>query len=71
MLALTGPGGSEKTRLGQRVAEAAANTFADGVYFVGLESITDPTFVVPTTARVLGIPEASSNESPQDCSVST
>ncbi len=66
LVTLTGPGGSGKTRLAQRVAEAAAHTFADGVYFVGLAPITDPALVVPTIGRVLGIPEAPSHESLQE-----
>ncbi len=58
LITLTGPGGSGKTRLAQRVAESAAHAFADGVNYVGLAAISDPALVIPTVARSLGIREA-------------
>jgi predicted ATPase/DNA-binding XRE family transcriptional regulator len=60
LLTLTGPGGVGKTRLALQVAADAAGTFRDGVGFVPLAAITDPTLVVPTIAQVLGLPEAGS-----------
>src|SRR5687767_5844524 len=58
MLTLTGPGGVGKTKLAVRVAGDLADTFADGVSFVSLAPIWDPTLVVPTIVRALGIKEA-------------
>ncbi|MGE5407343.1 MAG: tetratricopeptide repeat protein [Syntrophothermus sp.] len=54
---LTGPGGCGKSRLGIEIALEVRDRFADGVYLVGLDVITDPDLVVPTIARTLGVPE--------------
>jgi predicted ATPase/DNA-binding CsgD family transcriptional regulator/tetratricopeptide (TPR) repeat protein len=56
---LTGPGGVGKTRLALRVAEEVTGDFTDGVRFVPLASLTDPTFVESTIASVLGVRETS------------
>ena len=57
LITLTGPGGTGKTRLALQVAAAQVEAFADGVFLVGLESITDPALVLPTIAQVLGVRE--------------
>ncbi len=57
LLTLTGPGGTGKTRLGQRVAAELLDDFPDGVWFVDLAPITDPALVAATIARVLGVQE--------------
>ncbi|HEU0116618.1 MAG TPA: LuxR C-terminal-related transcriptional regulator [Thermomicrobiales bacterium] len=58
LLTLTGPGGVGKTRLALAAATAAADAFPDGVDFVSLVPIVDPALVLPTIARVLGVPDA-------------
>ena len=42
LLTLTGAGGSGKTRLALRVAEASTTAYRDGARFVGLAEIVDP-----------------------------
>src|SRR5215471_12449111 len=58
LVTLTGPGGVGKTRLALQVAAELAPRFAVGAAFVSLASLTDPTLVVPTVARALGLSEA-------------
>jgi predicted ATPase/DNA-binding CsgD family transcriptional regulator len=55
LLTLTGTAGVGKTRLALQVAAALAQTFADGVYFIPLASVTDPARVIPTIAQSLGL----------------
>jgi predicted ATPase/DNA-binding CsgD family transcriptional regulator len=50
---LTGPGGVGKTRLAIQVAADNAHAFVDGVGFVSLAAITDPSLVPQTIARAL------------------
>ena len=58
LLSLTGPGGTGKTRLSLQVAAAAADEFPDGIWFVALEPVRDPTLVAATIARVLGVADS-------------
>src|SRR5215471_4526350 len=58
LVTLTGPGGVGKTRLALQVAAELAPQFAVGAAFIELSSLTDPTLVVPTMARALGLSEA-------------
>jgi predicted ATPase/DNA-binding CsgD family transcriptional regulator len=58
LLTLTGPGGVGKSRLALRVATDLADDFPDGVAFVALASVVDPTLVLPTIAQAVGIQEA-------------
>src|SRR6266566_4920529 len=55
LVTLTGPGGVGKTRLAMQVAADLAPRFTDGVAFISLASLKDPTLVVPTVARALGV----------------
>jgi predicted ATPase/class 3 adenylate cyclase len=53
LLTLTGPGGTGKTRLSLQVAAEVLDAYPDGVWFVALAPISDPTFVVPTISQTL------------------
>jgi predicted ATPase/DNA-binding CsgD family transcriptional regulator len=55
LLTLTGPGGVGKTRLAIAVATHAAPEFGDGVVFVRLDALRDPTLVMPTIASAFGL----------------
>ncbi len=57
LLTLTGPGGVGKTRLTLFVAADVANHYPDGVGFVDLAPIRNPTEVIPTMANLLGVRE--------------
>ena len=59
LVTATGPGGVGKTRLCIAVASASAARFADGVTFVDLVNVTDPTMVVTAIADAAGVPERS------------
>ena len=54
LMTLTGPGGSGKTRLALQIAAELADQYRDGVWWVSLAAISDPTLVLPTIAQVLG-----------------
>jgi predicted ATPase/DNA-binding SARP family transcriptional activator len=58
MLTLTGPGGTGKTRLAMEVARSAAGRFPDGVAFVDLAPVRDPSQVTPAIARALAVEES-------------
>jgi predicted ATPase/class 3 adenylate cyclase len=55
LVTFTGPGGTGKTRLALQVASELADEFVGGVFFVPLACLRDPTLVMPTIARALGI----------------
>ncbi len=57
LLTLTGPPGTGKTRLGLKVAAEVLNQFEDGVFFVDLAPISDPSLVASTIAQVFGVTE--------------
>src|ERR687898_98557 len=57
LVTLTGPGGIGKTRLAQEAARASSARFPDGVAFIDLAPLRDPSFVLPTIARALGVDE--------------
>src|SRR6266566_8039759 len=53
---LLGPGGIGKTTIALAVGRAAAEEFGGKVYFVDLESLTDPRHVAGAVATSLGLP---------------
>jgi predicted ATPase len=57
LLTVTGPGGVGKTRLAQEAARQVAEDFADGVAYVPLATIRDPSLVLPAIAHALGLAE--------------
>lgn len=58
LVTLTGPGGTGKTRLGLEACRYLLHEFPDGIFFVPLESITDPERIPNAIAQALGIREA-------------
>jgi predicted ATPase/DNA-binding CsgD family transcriptional regulator len=55
LLTLIGPGGVGKTRLARQVAADIVAEFANGIAFVPLDQIRDPSLLLPTIARALGL----------------
>ncbi|HET6714290.1 MAG TPA: AAA family ATPase [Actinomycetota bacterium] len=62
LLTLTGPGGTGKTRLALEAASTLLDRFPNGVFFVDLSPLTDPTLVVPAIAGVLKVREAAGRD---------
>jgi hypothetical protein len=57
LLTLTGAGGIAKTRLALRLAAELGDEYADGVWLVRLESVSDPALVAAPVASVLSVRE--------------
>jgi predicted ATPase/class 3 adenylate cyclase len=57
LLTLIGPGGTGKTRLSLQLAADQLTEFKDGVWFVELAPLADPTFIISTIADVLELHE--------------
>jgi predicted ATPase len=57
LVTLVGPAGTGKTRLALEAARRAAQGFRDGAWFVGLESIADPSQVPAAVAAAVGVRE--------------
>lgn len=57
LITLTGPGGIGKTRIALAVADRLSNRFADGVAYVSLAGLDEPSLLVPTIAEAVGIHE--------------
>ena len=58
VVTLTGTGGTGKTRLAAQVAAELLDDFPDGAFFVSLAPLANPGLVLPTVARILGVPES-------------
>ncbi|HLY27479.1 MAG TPA: protein kinase [Aggregatilineales bacterium] len=65
MVGILGPGGMGKTRLALEVALRQLQHFKDGVYFVGLASVPDPTLMVGAIAEAIGF-QFSSGDTPKN-----
>ncbi len=57
IMSLTGPGGAGKTRLALEVSRSLGSEFSDGVFFLELASLTEPTHVLPAIRRAIGAEE--------------
>jgi predicted ATPase len=54
LVTLSGPGGSGKTRLAIESAAELVQEFRNGVFWIGLATLRDPTLVAETVAQTLG-----------------
>jgi len=54
LLTITGPGGIGKTRFALDVAAELIDDFSDGVWWVGLAPLREPTLLLPTIAAAVG-----------------
>ncbi len=58
LVTLTGPGGVGKTRLALEITAQYAQAFADNVFFVPLQALTEPEQVLEEVASVLRVRES-------------
>ena len=65
LVTLTGPGGTGKTRVALEAASRAAQSFADGIYWVPLASLRDDTLLAATFAQGLELAEAPDRTRPE------
>jgi len=56
LLTFTGPGGTGKTRLALEVAGRVLSDYPDGVFFVPLAAVADPSLVPAAVAAAVGLP---------------
>lgn len=61
-LTLSGPGGIGKTRLALRIAQSVGDDFPDGISFIDLSSLSDPSLVGHAIATGIGLASAESVE---------
>ena len=57
LVTLTGPGGTGKSRLAIELGRASSDRFADGVWFVALDAVRDPTLVPNAITAALALLE--------------
>ncbi len=65
LVTLTGPGGTGKTRLAIETGAVLAGSVPDGVWYVTLAGITDPSLLATTVVESLGIRYSAGNPSDQ------
>jgi predicted ATPase/class 3 adenylate cyclase/Tfp pilus assembly protein PilF len=58
IVTLTGPGGVGKTRLALATGAELLPSFSDGVFFIDLSALSDPSLVVGAIAAALGLRES-------------
>ncbi|MFM9108988.1 MAG: ATP-binding protein, partial [Chloroflexota bacterium] len=58
LVSLLGPGGIGKTRLALETGQRLASLFPDGIHFLDLAPMRDPSLVLPAIANALGIDPA-------------
>jgi predicted ATPase/transcriptional regulator with XRE-family HTH domain len=63
LITLIGPPGIGKTQLSLQVGRQVLSDFANGVFFVALASLEDPTLMVPTVIQTLGFMETPAQDS--------
>jgi len=64
-MTIVGPGGIGKTTVALAVANGLIATYRDGVRYVDLASLTDPSLMPTMLAFVLGLPTRSGNQTPE------
>lgn len=57
LVTICGPGGIGKTRLALQVAAELVGTVSDGIFWVALGSLTDPSLVATEVAQTIGAPD--------------
>jgi predicted ATPase len=57
MVTIVGPGGIGKSRLALAVAEGARERYPDGIVYIDLAPLTEPSLVLSTIAKSLGVEE--------------
>src|SRR5215213_3465145 len=62
LITIAGVGGIGKTRLAQQVGQKVLKDYPDGIWFVSLDSLSDPTLVLQTVASIFDIREGSSDQ---------
>ena len=62
LITLTGPGGTGKSRLALQAAAEASDAFPDGVWWVALAPLRDPSLVLSAVAQALEVREEPSRE---------
>lgn len=64
LVTLTGPGGTGKTRLALQVGNTLLHDFRDGVFFVNLAPLADPSLVPSAIAEVVSVKETAGKDLP-------
>jgi predicted ATPase/class 3 adenylate cyclase len=62
LVTITGPGGTGKTRLAVEIAGRLDTEFPDGVVYVDLSAVRDPTRFLPAVGRAMGVRESAERE---------